>query len=81
MGPSRKKARTKPPSVEEPAAANPPAADSTSSKPSTEADNHNDVVDKEGDLSTPLKAVKPELGSSKKVSLLTRESPNEQDDA
>ena len=80
MGPSRKKARTKPPSVEEPAAVNPPAADSISSKPSTEADNHSDVIDKEEDLSTPLKAVKPESSSSKKVSL-TSKSPNEQDDA
>jgi hypothetical protein len=70
MGPSRKKARTKPPSVEEPATANRPAAASTSSKPLVEADNHNDVVDKEEDLPTPLKAVKPDSSSSKKVSLL-----------
>jgi hypothetical protein len=73
MGPSRKRARTKPPSVEESAGAV-VAADSTTTKPSTPgAEKHSDVVNKEEDAPTPLKAVKPESSSSKQVSLLLRQ--------
>jgi hypothetical protein len=81
MGPSRKRARTKPPSEEE--AADPPSivADSTTTKPSIpEADKHSDVVNKEEDAPTPLKAVKAESSSSKQVRFLRLESTNMPED-
>jgi hypothetical protein len=75
MGPSRKRARTKPPIVDESPAAipsHPPsgvAEESTIKTSTSEADKHSDVVNKEEDAPTPLMAVKPEPNSSKQVRL------------
>ena len=72
MGPSRKRARTKPPSQDEPSSSQPAGDNSTTTTkpPSTPlADNSKYASTAEEDASTPLKNMNLEGDSTKDVSL------------
>jgi len=69
MGPSRKRARTKPPSVAEESNPPPIVADPTTTTKQTTpvAYTPRDVVDKEEDVPTSLKSAKPDSTLSRQV--------------